>query len=290
MKALRSAMLPAAFAMSLLTGCGSYTRAWREQAEREQAKAAAEKRRDEPTVVQAGEPSETKRDVEAESKAQPSVEKEEAERETAEREKVAREKAEREEARGRAAAERAREEAARNPELSETREMRLWRLNQEQIDDLLDGDASDGHMLGMFLLSNDVDLSFAKLAYTRTENRDVKTFAKRMITDHTQMIATLKTLIEEHDIVPLDNMLARNLRDLASIQRDSLLVRNGAAFDRAYVAWEIENHREMMSMIDDVLLPRAGEGQLREMVASMRPVISAHLAHAEQLAESFGKR
>ena len=287
MKALRSAMLPVALATSLLTGCGAYTRAYRAQAEKEQAAKAPKRTEDQEqaTVIQAGEPADAKRDVDAEKKAEKARKREQEEQETAERDK-----AERAEARGRAEADRAREEAARRPELAETREMRLWRLNQEQIDQLLDGDGIDGYMLGMFLMSNDVDLSFAKLAYTRTDNADVKAFAKRMITDHTQMIAQLKTLIDEQDIVPLDNMLGRDLRDLASIQRDSLLVREGFAFDQAYAAWEIGNHRELLAMIDDVLLPRAGEGQLREMVASMRPVISAHLAHAEQLAAALGKR
>ena len=290
MKAFRSAMLPAALATSLLTGCGSYTRAYRAQAEKEQAEAAAEsaKNDQQPTVIQAGAPADAKRDAESEKKAERARKKEEAEREDAEREKA--ERAEREESRGRAEVERAREEASRRPEMTETREMRLWRLNQEQIDDLLEGDNSDGHMLGMFLMSNDVALGVAKRAYSRAENPEVKAFAKRMITDHTQMIATLKSLIEDHDIVPVDNMLGRSLRDLASVQRDSLMARDGQAFDRAYAAWEIENHRELLAMIDDVLLPRAGEGQLREMVATMRPVISAHLAHAEQLAATLGKR
>ena len=281
MKALRSAMLPTALAMSLLTGCGAYTRTYRAQAEKELAAKEAKHRPEEPSVIQQGEPSDARRETEAEQAHK---------REDAEHAAAQRQKAELDEARGRAAVERAREEAARNPELAETREVRLWRLNQQEIDKLLDGADSDNHMLGMFLMSNDIDLTFAKLAHNRSTNAEVKAFAKRMITDHTQMIATLRTLIEEHDIVPTDNMLGRDLRDLASIQRDSLAAREGVKFDRAYVAWEIENHRELLSMIDDVLLPRADAGPLREMVASMRPIVSAHLAHAEQMASAIGIR
>ena len=172
----------------------------------------------------------------------------------------------------------------------ESRDMQLWQLNQKQIDVLLDGADSDGHMLGIFLMSNDIDLSFARAAYTRTERQDVRAFAKRMITDHTQMVASLRSLIEDGDLVPADNMLGRDLRDLASVQRDSLLVRQGLAFDRGYVAWAIDNHRELLSLIDDVILPRTEDGRLREMVATMRPIISAHLAHAEQLQASLGGR
>ena len=289
MKALKLAMLPAALAMSLLTGCGSYTRAYRASQERGQAK-TAESPDGQGSVVQAGTPVESSADRVRDSKRDAEAEKK-ADAEKARNDEVAeRDKAEREEQRARERAERAREEAERRPEMTETREMRLWRLNQEQIDDLLHGDDSDSHMLGMFLMSQDVNLSFAKIAFQRTENADVRRFARRMITDHTQMIATLKTLIEDHDIVPQDNMLARDLRDRASLGRDSLLAQDGRAFDIGYIAAELDSHRQLLAVIDDVLLPRAGEGTLREMVATMRPVISAHLAHAEQLQAALGKR
>jgi hypothetical protein len=43
-------------------------------------------------------------------------------------------------------------------------------------------------------------------------------------------------------------------------------------------------------MIDDVLLPRARSSELRELLASTRPIIAAHIAHAEQLEAALSKR
>jgi putative membrane protein len=150
--------------------------------------------------------------------------------------------------------------------------------------------SSDGRTVGMFLMANDVNLSFAKVAYSAAESDDVKSFARRVLTDHTQIVATIRALIADQDVSPSDDSAGEDLRDLSTLQRDSLRALTGRAFDSTYVAMELDRHRAMLSMIDDVLLPRARSAELREMLASTRPIIAAHVAHAEQLQASFGKR
>ena len=150
--------------------------------------------------------------------------------------------------------------------------------------------ASDGRTVGMFLMVNDVNLSFAKAAYAGAESEDVKAFARRMLTDHTQIVATIRALIADQDVTPSDDSAGEDLRDLSTLQRDSLRALSGHSFDSTYVAMELDRHRAMLSMIDDVLLPRARSAELRELLASARPIIAAHVAHAEQLQASLAKR
>ena len=150
--------------------------------------------------------------------------------------------------------------------------------------------SSDGRTVAMFLMANDVNLSFAKVAYANAESDDVKSFARRMLTDHTQIVATIRTLIADADVSPSDDSAGEDLRDLSTLQRDSLRALTGRAFDSTYVAMELDRHRAVLSMIDDVLLPRARSAELREMLASTRPIIAAHVAHAEQLQASLAKR
>jgi putative membrane protein len=150
--------------------------------------------------------------------------------------------------------------------------------------------ANDGRTAGMFLMANDVELSFARIGYANASSDEVKEFARRMLTDHTQMIAGTRTLLATQDLDPADDMAARDLRDASTLQRDSLRTLSGRAFDSTYVAMELQRHREMLSIIDDVLLPRARNAQLRDLIASMRPIISAHIAHAQQLRATLAKR
>ncbi len=150
--------------------------------------------------------------------------------------------------------------------------------------------ASDGRSVGMFLMANDVNLSFARVAYANAESDDVKSFARRMPPDPTQIVATIRALNADQDVSRSDDSAGEDLRDLSTLQRDSLRALTGHAFDSTYVAMELDRHRAMLSMIDDVLLPRARSAELREMLASTRPIIAAHVAHAEQLQASLAKR
>lgn len=150
--------------------------------------------------------------------------------------------------------------------------------------------ATDARTIGMFLMANDVDLSFAKIAYINSGSDDVKAFARRMLTDHTQLVSSMRGLVSDHDMSLSDDDAGQDLRDLSTVQRDSLRALTGRVFDSTYVAMELDRHRAMLSMIDDVLLPRARSSELREMLASTRPVIAAHVAHAEQLQAAMRKR
>ena len=149
---------------------------------------------------------------------------------------------------------------------------------------------NDGRMIGRYLMSNDVDLSFAKIAYANAGSEEVKAFALRMLTDHTQIVASIRAGASDKDIAPAEDDAARDLRDLSTLQRDSLRALSGRTFDSTYVAMELERHRAILSMIDDVLLPRARTAEVREMLASSRPIIAAHIAHAEQLEAGLARR
>jgi putative membrane protein len=149
---------------------------------------------------------------------------------------------------------------------------------------------SDARSVGRFLMANDVDISFAKIALANAGSDEVKAFARRMLTDHTQIIANARALASDQEITPADDDAGRDLRDFSTLERDSLRALSGRAFDVTYVAMELERHRAMLSMIDDVLLPRVSNSELQELLASTRPIIAAHVAHAEQLQATLARR
>jgi len=87
----------------------------------------------------------------------------------------------------------------------------------------------------------------------------------------------------------------RNKRDLTlNLQdgraRDILRELTGARFDSTYIANEILYHRELLDAISSVLIPATKSGELHDFVTSLRPAISAHLAHAEQIRATLASR
>jgi putative membrane protein len=57
----------------------------------------------------------------------------------------------------------------------------------------------------------------------------------------------------------------------------------GFVFDSAYVTNEISYHRRFLELIDNTMMPRARNSELKELLMNVRPAVAAHLAHAEQL-------
>jgi putative membrane protein len=142
---------------------------------------------------------------------------------------------------------------------------------------------ADANTVAILLATSNVDLAYARVADSRRVHRDVKAFAKRMTTDHTKLNETLTRLIKRLDITPREDDVTRLLREQSNARRDTLRTFDGREFDSAYVANEVRYHQEILTAIDRVFLPSAQNPALRDYVTTLRPVITAHLAHAERL-------
>ncbi len=82
--------------------------------------------------------------------------------------------------------------------------------------------------------------------------------------------------------------MSRGLEADAARTRESLTSKTGEAFDRAYIANEVEYHAAVLSALDDLLIPGARNEELRQALLGVRPAIEAHLRHAEQLQQDLG--
>jgi putative membrane protein len=292
--------VPAALLAAALTGCQWYSSAWHAQHAREFGDAAPKRQpKEEPQVVLQSataapdstpvpEPkpvAESKPEPKTEPRTEPrlklktepkpadtvsALDRVEAERRAEEEAQAARDSIEREKQELEALErERAESEKAARPKI----EVRRGGSHT----------SGDGSALGLYLMSNDVAVSYSKLAFTMSDDPEIKAFARRMLNDHGQMLVVARALVTEGEIAPSDNRLALELRGESVEQRDSLRVLTGRAFDNAYIANEIAYHERLLTLLDEELLAHARNDQLRELIETMRPVISAHLAHAEQL-------
>jgi putative membrane protein len=148
----------------------------------------------------------------------------------------------------------------------------------------------DNSTAAILLMANNVDLAYARIAATRARDREVKALARRMTADHTALNATLRGLVSELDLTPREDDISRTLRDESTGRRDSLRALSGRRFDSAYVANEIRYHQELLVAIDRVFTPSVHRPALRDYVAAMRPTITAHLEHAQQVQSTLAAR
>lgn len=149
---------------------------------------------------------------------------------------------------------------------------------------------TDGNVVAIILAANNTDLAYARLVPSRSTNADVAAFARRMTTDHTILNARVNEIASLNRINAEDNEVSLDFRDNSATRRDALRDLTGARFDSAYAANEITYHTELLGAIDKVLAPQARNAELREFVNNLKPAVSAHLAHAEQMRAGLAKK
>ena len=142
---------------------------------------------------------------------------------------------------------------------------------------------SQANVVAIVLAANNTDLSYARLAPARASNAEVKAFAQRMLTDHTLLNTRIMDIATRDRITAEDNDISLDFRDHSAQRRDILRELEGAKFDSTYIANEIQYHQELLDAISSVLVPSTKPGELRDFVTNLRPAVSAHLAHAEQI-------
>lgn len=150
---------------------------------------------------------------------------------------------------------------------------------------------NDAQIAAIVVTANQVDIDAGKLAASVSHNADVKSFAERMVTDHTGVNKSAVDLVTKLKVTPEDNPTAQslkaggdqNLRNLRGLKR--------VAFDKAYVIHEVAYHQQVLDALDQVLIPNAQNPELKALLVKVRPAFVAHLEHAKKIESSLaGKR
>ena len=149
---------------------------------------------------------------------------------------------------------------------------------------------TDANVVAIILAANNTDLSYARLVPSRARSAEVKAFAQRMTTDHTLLNARVNDIAMRNGITADDNAISLDFRDHSAARRDVLRELQGARFDSTYVANEVQYHQELLAAIDGALSPNTRTAELREFVISLKPAVSAHLAHAEAIRSTLTVR
>lgn len=151
---------------------------------------------------------------------------------------------------------------------------------------------SDASTVAIARMANNVELAYARIAAAAGTRLDVRAFARREVTAHTQLNSALMRRAATLDIVPRDDEVSRLLRDQSLARRDSLrATRSGRRFDSTYVANEVRYHRELLVAVDSVFLRSVRHAGLEDyLTVTLRPEISAHLARALRLQATLATR
>lgn len=150
------------------------------------------------------------------------------------------------------------------------------------------GAPNDAQIAAIVLAANTADIKNGELAKDRATNPDVRTFAERMVTDHTASNQQAKDLASRLNLSPEENATSRQIAQGGDQTHDQLSKLQGAAFDRAYIDHEVEFHTTVIDALDKTLLPNTQNAQLKTLLEQSRPVFVSHLDRAKQIQKELG--
>ena len=142
---------------------------------------------------------------------------------------------------------------------------------------------NDAQIAAIVVAANAVDIDAGKLAETKTQNKDVRAFAQRMVADHAGVNQQAVALVQKLHVTPEDNDTSKSLTKDGAATRTRLAALSGKAFDKAYVDNEVTYHETVLGALDKTLIPNASNAELKALLVKVRPAFVAHLEHAKHI-------
>jgi putative membrane protein len=142
---------------------------------------------------------------------------------------------------------------------------------------------SDGEIGEVLDTVDDAQIAAGELVLARSHNEAVKELAADLVKEHKKANQDIGALMLRLNTPPRDSDLSRALSDKADATLARLEALDDTALDRAYLDSQVTLHQEMLVAVDRTLVPNAQNQDLEVYVASLRPMLSAHLHQATSL-------
>ena len=128
----------------------------------------------------------------------------------------------------------------------------------------------------------ELEVQLGRLAQTNAARPEVKAFGQRMVDDHGANNQQLAAVAQGHDLVPPAKLPSAERREIDKLSR-----LHGEAFDRAYMAMMVDDHKhdiqEFRQEID-----HGHNDDVKSYAQQTLPILEQHLQLAEDVVQPQG--
>jgi putative membrane protein len=132
-----------------------------------------------------------------------------------------------------------------------------------------------------------IDIAAAKQAVSKASSKDVKAFAEDMVRDHEAVNKQALDLVKKLKVTPEDNDTSKTLSKQAADKLAELGRLKGTDYDKAYVANEVAYHKAVNGALETLLIPSAGNAELKSLLQTGLKIFQGHQQHAEHVADAL---
>jgi putative membrane protein len=141
----------------------------------------------------------------------------------------------------------------------------------------------DAEIAAITEAANSAEIEQGRLAREKARDPRVRDFAAMMVDHHGQAQKDQQKL----NLEPTASADSKRMQGDAEDALKALKQKSGREFDRAYLQLQIEEHRKVLSALNDQLLPSAKDAKLEAYLEDIKPKVESHLAQAERLQQEL---
>lgn len=141
--------------------------------------------------------------------------------------------------------------------------------------------AADKKTITDMALANMAEVETGKLALSKSQNADVKTFAQQMIDDHGKALTEVQALAQQKGVTLPTELDAKHKAISAKLEKLS-----GEAFDREYMKTVgVTDHKQTHSKLEKGA-KSAKDPDVKALAAKLMPTVEQHLKAAQQMSSA----
>ena len=145
----------------------------------------------------------------------------------------------------------------------------------------------DATIVAIFDAANTADVETASLAARHSRNKEVRDLGAMFVRDHGTVRQQGRDLAKKLGVTPTPPANDQSGKDHATAM-SLLSAKQGAEFDRAFMAHEVAYHAAVIEAVTKTLLPAISNAELKAFVIKIAPAFQAHLLAAQHLQKKIG--
>ena len=142
--------------------------------------------------------------------------------------------------------------------------------------------SNDQSLLKAAAEAQEAEIALGRMASERAGSEEVKEFGSRMVADHQKVSKELRRLASKRHL-----RLSKTLSGEHQDKQRAFAQLSGKDFDRAYIAYVLEDHRTDIKELKRHS-KRVADAEVTEWIDKAVPLMKSHFKHATAIASSFG--
>jgi putative membrane protein len=141
----------------------------------------------------------------------------------------------------------------------------------------------DPEILQIVTTLDSCEIEQAEVARKKAIDPRVAAYAEQVLEEHTRARQLDQQLAASSRWKPIQSPLAEDLQGTSRRTLQALESADSAAFDALYIRGQIQQHREVVDLLENHLIPRADDPNLKLHLQNARTMVDSHLSQAKEI-------